>query len=682
MQRLLLTAIVALAPIVTAADTVGPEIAVGAPALDSIAAASDFVAALGLTHGYVMCAGHNVGGMQTALDGTPRLQTRMLYPLAPNDYIYQSSDALGDIVAVGDALYASYRRAGHVIVRQIESGREIDVDSGAPMSLTSNGAVLLATYNRAGGFYGAFLDMELHFVAPPFVIATLQSAYKPAVAAADGRFLLLDRSGDAWLIAPNGSTARVMTPAAAQFEVALASNGSSYFAVWCEKGRVVGKTLTGDAVTAMETVVIGEGDSIHRPAVAWDRTGYVATWIDHDDMYSRRLTPALAEPRLVAHIAAQGRVVSSSAGAFFCWRTLDGEVLTRQLDGSGTDNRINVGPTPQDEPAVTWDGDRMVVVWQEGDAIRAGRFTADGRALDGAGVVAASKNEPHSPRIAFDGVDYLLVWTEFISGKSQVFGRFVTREGTVRGEAFAISPLGQTYSATVVWIGSRYIVVWYGGAAAVTTNGVVTAVEPPTVDGDLSVHVTSGANETRIVMTSPAGTFVIATEPVGTSTDPHVHGYTLSSPRLVLHGEEVVVTWLRGTEYFGMISKEVWTAVLTPGGEVRVPPVELLDAGGWLAGSTAVWTLWDGRAFRFFISDGYTFRHGTLTWPLRFTELARTELFEPLGVADPVQIGTGRSAVAYSRYGVDLQSGEVSRRIYLRIIETSPPSPRRRSAGH
>lgn len=75
-----------------------------------------------------------------------------------------------------------------------------------------------------------------------------------------------------------------------------------------------------------------------------------------------------------------------------------------------------------------------------------------------------------SPAVAFDGTNYLVIWSDYRSGGWDILGAFVSSEGSVLppGEiTIAGGPGSQEYSA-VAWDGHNYFVVWADGRPFVT----------------------------------------------------------------------------------------------------------------------------------------------------------------------------------------------------------------------
>src|SRR5206468_1619647 len=93
-------------------------------------------------------------------------------------------------------------------------------------------------------------------------------------------------------------------------------------------------------------------------------------------------------------------------------------------------------------PAVASDGTNYLVVWQDAREVNASdiyaaRLRQDGNVLEPNGFpVSADTNGQYEPDVAFDGVDFLVVWSQFAQGtppgyQDDIYGARVSRNGVV-----------------------------------------------------------------------------------------------------------------------------------------------------------------------------------------------------------------------------------------------------------
>jgi len=93
-------------------------------------------------------------------------------------------------------------------------------------------------------------------------------------------------------------------------------------------------------------------------------------------------------------------------------------------------------PGDQQCPSIAFDGTNFLIVWENGNLdpnIYAARVTPSGTVLDPNGIVIA--NQPYIeiyPSVAFDGTNYLVVWTEeLVPLEYDLYGKRVSPAGIV-----------------------------------------------------------------------------------------------------------------------------------------------------------------------------------------------------------------------------------------------------------
>jgi len=129
----------------------------------------------------------------------------------------------------------------------------------------------------------------------------------------------------------------------------------------------------------------------------------------------------------------------------------------------------SVAPEDQSYPAIAFDGINYFVVWTDERSgsyadIYGARVDQSGNVLDPAGIVISTAADIQSaPAIAFDGVSYFVVWTDKRSGPyADIYGARVDQSGHVLDSAgIAISSAAKWQSApTIACDGTNSLVVW------------------------------------------------------------------------------------------------------------------------------------------------------------------------------------------------------------------------------
>jgi hypothetical protein len=186
--------------------------------------------------------------------------------------------------------------------------------------------------------------------------------------------------------------------------VDAASDGASYLVAYVAGNVLLGARLAADGTPMGGPITIapevsGSALDVDPPALAFGSGKYLIVYERYTDqrhLYARTISP--------------GGDVS-------------GEIVISEAKGG------------QDAPAVTFDGEHFLVVWQDGrnqvsyddTDIYAARVAPDGTVLDPSGIaVSTAPGAQITPHAAFDGTRDIVVW--FDATDTSLFG-----EGNVRG---------------------------------------------------------------------------------------------------------------------------------------------------------------------------------------------------------------------------------------------------------
>jgi len=304
--------------------------------------------------------------------------------------------------------------------------------------------------------------------------------------------------------------------------------------------------------------------SQNEAAVGFDGTNYLVVWADSrssgaTDIYGARVSPA-------------GTV----------------------LDVAGI--AISTAPGAQQSPAVAFDGTNYLVGWQDNRTdsdyeVYAARVSRAGAVLDPGGIGVSTGHFDGAPKLAFDGTNYLLAWTDGRSSSFDVYGARVSRAGTVLdpgGIAISTATSDQQPEA-LAFDGSNYLVVWRDRRSGTNSDIYAARVSPagnvldpagipistapndqlfPTVafDGTNSLvawhDYRSGSGDIYGARVSRGGTVLDPTGiPISTATGTQIY------PAAAFDGTRYLVVW----EDRRSGSDHVYGARVTPGGTVVDP---------------------------------------------------------------------------------------------------------------
>ncbi|MBN2383437.1 hypothetical protein JXQ70_11190 [bacterium] len=142
-------------------------------------------------------------------------------------------------------------------------------------------------------------------------------------------------------------------------------------------------------------------------------------------------------------------------------------VVQADLQPSGpeflTDISYSITPARsiQIEPSAAFDGTNFMVVWTDGwtpsSSIFGTRIDQSGTVLDQPGFPISSRGDIADPAIAFDGTNYLVIWTD----DNGLFGSRVDQQGQVLDSpVLSISPTDVDENPALAYDGTDFLVVW------------------------------------------------------------------------------------------------------------------------------------------------------------------------------------------------------------------------------
>ena len=289
---------------------------------------------------------------------------------------------------------------------------------------------------------------------------------------------------------------------------AVASNGTDYLVTWNELGTIKAARVQGNG-TLLDapdfTVASGLAGVKFEPAVGSDGTDYLVAFhtgaATNRDIYAARVVAAtgvVSDPMGIAVETATENQESAAVGFdgsnyVIAWAddrvniNFFYDIYARRMSPAGIFVDVSsvlvraaarddfkpdvVGGANVGDAFVVWTHPNAITAF--GDDIIGGRLSA-GTALDPDGiVVSAGSNDQSEPSIAFNGTNYLIVWTDFRNAhmrNSDIFGARVSADG-----ATVLDPAGihinphaavrfdvssEDRGAHVASNGANFLVVW------------------------------------------------------------------------------------------------------------------------------------------------------------------------------------------------------------------------------
>ncbi len=280
-----------------------------------------------------------------------------------------------------------------------------------------------------------------------------------------------------------------------QGEPAVEYDGENYFVVWSDERNGNGNCdIYGARVSRDGTVLDTSGIPISvasntqcQPAIIFDGSNYLIVWADRRngvdyDIYGSRVTPngmVLDTIIISATSGYQWRPALAFDGInnFVVWEDyrnnfaeIYGCRITRGgvvLDSGGIP--ISQSPNNRCNPAIAFGGTNYLVIWEESMLstywdIYGCRVTTSGVVIDSTGIlVSNAPNSQSFPAIAFDGVNYMVVWQDSRNEiLCDIWGAKLSPEGLVVGSFSVITAAGSQISPAIT-TGADSILIVYSG---------------------------------------------------------------------------------------------------------------------------------------------------------------------------------------------------------------------------
>jgi hypothetical protein len=287
----------------------------------------------------------------------------------------------------------------------------------------------------------------------------------------------------------------ISTVSGDQFVPSVAFDGTNYLVVWVDASGLY-CDIYGSRVSRSGVVLDPSGIAIctaedhqYDPLVAFDGTNYLVVWQDwrsgdYFDIYGTRVSQSgvVLDLSGIAISTADysqfnPRVAFDGTNYLVVWEdwrsgTYDYDIYGARVTQTGTvldpgGIAISTKANWERYPSVTFDGTNYLVVWDEKRSVSSdiygSRVSQTGIVLDPEGIaISTGTGDQFASSIAFDGTNYLVVWEDYNSGSSDIYGARVNQDGLVLDPVgIAITTaLNEQLEAHVVFDGNNYLVVW------------------------------------------------------------------------------------------------------------------------------------------------------------------------------------------------------------------------------
>ncbi|MCY1023848.1 cadherin-like domain-containing protein [Pyxidicoccus sp. MSG2] len=323
----------------------------------------------------------------------------------------------------------------------------------------------------------------------------------------------------------------LVTSASRQRTPAVASNGTQYLVVWYDN-RDNGENIIAVRVSATGEVLDTSGLAIdlssaggggYGPVVASNGTDYLVVWKAQRGAESRFVSTRVTSQGQVLH--PQGRPISPASLPF---------VISPSIASNGTDYLVAFTASRLTEP-----GSRVVGV----------RISSEGEALDASELRICENPEsfPDDPKVASNGTDYLVVWSDSRNSTADIYGARVTNAGAVVDPAgIAITTANDNQrNPAVASNGTDYLVVWgdFRRSSSSDVYGARVASTGEVLDPE-SIAISTATRWQQLPSITSLGTeyLVVWQDHRVSTSDPNIQGARVTGAGLVRESQGFVIS--------------------------------------------------------------------------------------------------------------------------------------------
>jgi len=340
----------------------------------------------------------------------------------------------------------------------------------------------------------------------------------------------------------------VSTSGNEQSRPALTFAGADYLAVWQDLHdslaydvRAIRVSSSGAVVDSAPFTISAEPGSQMNPALAFAGMNSLVAWQDSRngwlDIYCARVSPdgTVLDPEGISisgstYLQYEPVVATDSNDYLVVWSEYinsqqRNDIYSARVTSAGVvlDSLLGISVLPEQQaaPAVAFDGENYLVAWHDYRSVTTAdiygtRVTKTGVVLDPSGfAISTATNSQMNPALAFDGVNYFVIWEDGRNSGHDLYAARVTPDARVLDAAGVAIARGSDWlrNASLAFDGERYVAAWeYGqvngpwgvrGAWIDSSGAVIDTFSLPRGRADeITPALASGPNERFLLLCS------------------------------------------------------------------------------------------------------------------------------------------------------------------------------------
>jgi len=317
-----------------------------------------------------------------------------------------------------------------------------------------------------------------------------------------------------------------------------AFDGTNYLVSIVEESSngasVTARIFSQDGNPLTDKIVVASSTTDYFTPVAFDGTNYLVIWQNQDLLLGRFIsktgTLIGSQFQIASGVESIGHIGFGGGKYLFTYNKREsiyshcyvfGKIITPNgTVGSEFQISSGYGKDHGGLGNLAFDGTNFLVFYteDENDLAIIGRFVSPAGSVGREIVINSSESHSDNPcAVAFDGINYLIVWPDEIGGYGShqwsFFGQFIDKSGNKIGTVISIngSAIYGAIAPSIVFDGTKYLVTWSGapGGTNWDISGRFVGKDGSFIGPEFVIDNSEGDQVGGALMSFPNGTYFV-----------------------------------------------------------------------------------------------------------------------------------------------------------------------------